>query len=129
MKIHYVTIDGKVRISNANINQRLIEMPDGNHTYPNDGVWQDSERRKDSMIMILQGVRGPYGSNTTGTDIPSVLYEMELAEITMKPQSISKMWHRWFANGVAWITTNGIYLGLVALILGSIAQALLGGSV
>ena len=82
MKIHYVTIDGKVRISNANINQRLIEMPDGNHTYPNDGVWQDSERRKDSMIMILQGVRGPYGSNTTGTDIPSVLYEMELAEIT-----------------------------------------------
>lgn len=129
MKLIYLTNEGKARIENAKIGTRLVEMPDGYHPVTNDGVWQDSKRRSDAVMVLMQGVLGPYGSSMTEEDTLNVLLEIELAERAFKPQSVSKMWQRSLAAMFDWFMKYGIILFIVAITGYAIVNSLTGGAI
>jgi hypothetical protein len=126
MKLIYLTVDGRARIENAKIGTRLVEEPDGYHPVTNDSVWQDAKRLKDAVMIVVQGVLGPYGASMTEADTLQVLYEIDIVERAFKPQSVSKMWQRWFANAFAWFMKYGILLFIIAIVGYSVIQSFMG---
>ena len=95
MKLIYLTVDGRAKIESANlISSRIVEMPDGYHPVTNDSVWQDAERLREPILVITQGVLGPYGASMTKEDVFVFLFETEIAERTFRNPLVSKMWHR-----------------------------------
>lgn len=127
MKLIYLTVDGRARVENTKLGTRLIEEPDGYHPVTNDSVWQHSERRREPIMFIVQGVLGPYGASMTEEDTLNVLYEIDVAEKAFKPQSVSKMWHRAFAAIFDWLMKYGIILFIAGATGIAVAQSLLGG--
>jgi hypothetical protein len=127
MKLIYLTVDGRARIENTKVSTRLIEETDGYHPVTNDSVWQDSRRIREPILFLTQGVLGPYGASMTEEDTLNVLFEIEAAERAFKPQSVSKMWQRWLANGFDWLMKYGITLFIVAIAAYAIAGSFLGG--
>lgn len=115
MKLIYLKIDGTARLETAKVNQRMIEMPDGYHPITNDSVWQDGRRLRDPILIMVQGVLGPYGANMTEEDTRHVLYEIDVAEKAFKPASVSKMWMRTLAAMAGWLMKYGIPLSIFAL--------------
>jgi hypothetical protein len=90
----------------------------------NDCVFQDSERRRDNSILLVEGVTPPFGSGMGHEDIENYFREYIVAEQGFKQPTVSKIWKRTFMAITDWITTNGLYLGIIILILGSIAATL-----
>lgn len=128
MKLIYLMNDGGSRIENAKINARMIEMPDGYHPLTNDSVWQDSKRRKNPVLFIIQGVLRPYGATMAKEDIFSILYDIELAEQGFRTQSVSKMWQRQIAAILSWMGKSLPYLFIVAIAGYGIYTTLVGGN-
>jgi len=126
MKLIYLTVDGRARIENAKIGTRLVEEPDGYHPVTNDSVWQDAKRLKDGVMIVVQGVLGPYGASMTEADTLQVLYEIDIVERAFKPQSVSKMWQRALANAWAWILKYGLILFFIGMGGYSIIQSFTG---
>lgn len=106
---------------------RLLEMPDGYHPITNDSVWQDYKRTMDPLLIIIQGVRGPYGGTMENKDVSSVLYEIELAERAFKKPRISKMWMRSLERLFEFLSTKGLYIGMIAFVLYFLGQSMLSG--
>ena len=118
MKLIYLTNDGKFRVETARVGTRLIEMPDGYHPITNDSVWQDAKRKSDGIMILIQGVLGPYGSGKgemTEEDVLTTLREVEYAEKSFKPMSNSKMWQRSLASMFAWFYKYGITLFIAGI--------------
>ena len=127
MRIVYFTVDGRAVLERTKTNPRLLEMPDGYHPVTNDSVWQDAKRKMEPMLIIIQGVRGPYGGTMENRDVSSVLYEIELAERAFKRPRVSKMWMRSLERVLDFLQTKGLYIGVVAFALYFIAQAMTQG--
>lgn len=102
-------------------------MPDGYHPVTNDSVWQDAKRMMEPLLIIIQGVRGPYGGTMENKDVSSVLYEIELAERAFKRPKISKMWMRSLERLINFIQTKGLYIGVIIFILYFVAQSMFAG--
>ena len=128
MKLFYLTNEGSVRVENAKIGTRLVEMPDGYHPVTNDGIWQDAKRRAAPVMVLMQGVLGPYGSSMTEEDTLNVLLEIELAERAFKPQSVSKMWQRQLAAIIAWFGKSLPYLFIISIIGYAVYTSFFGGT-
>lgn len=128
MKLFYLTNEGSVRVENAKIGTRLLEMPDGYHPVTNDGIWQDAKRRAAPVMVLMQGVLGPYGSSMTEEDTLNVLLEIELAERAFKPQSVSKMWQRQLAAIITWLGKSLPYLFIISIIAYGVYTTFFGGT-
>lgn len=126
MKLIYLKNDGQAVTENATIGARLVEMPDGYHPMTNDGVWQDAKRRRPPVLLIVQGVLGPYGASMTTEDTLHVLYEIEVAERAFRPQNVSKMWARKLAAMFAWMVKYGVMLFMLALAAWAIWSSFMG---
>ncbi len=126
MRIVYFTVDGRAIIEKTKTNPRLLEMPDGYHPVTNDSVWQHAKRTMDPVLVIIQGVRGPYGGTMENEDVSSVLYEIELAERAFKKPRISKMWMRTLERLVDFFLSKGLYIGIIIFVLYFVAQAMMG---
>jgi len=95
MKLIYLTVDGRAKIETCHLGgEVMFETADGYHPVTNDSIWQDAKRIKDPIMVIVQGVRGPYGATMEEGDVSRVLFDMELRERSFKPQSVSRMWWR-----------------------------------
>jgi len=127
MKLIYLAVDGRATIENTKLRTRQMEMPDGYHPVTNDSVWQDAKRLRDSIMVIIQGVRGPYGATMEVEDVSSVLYEIDVIERAFKNQSVSRIWQRAFARFGEWLLKYGILLGFAVLALSMVANQLLMG--
>lgn len=127
MKLIYLMVDGHGRMESAKVGQRLIEMPDGYHPLTNDSVWQDSKRVGPPLLMITQGVLGPYGSTMTKEDVLSMLLEVELAERSFKPASVSKMWHRSLQRLWDFAVAYGIWLFMILVAAWAIIPTFMAG--
>lgn len=128
MRLIYLTYDGRAKMEKTRTLQtREIEMPDGNHAYTNNSVWQDARRLREPLVIINQGVFPPMGATMAKTDALLQLYEIKLAEKALKPPSVSTMWQRTIYRFVDWILTNGVILGVVVLVLAMVAQTIMGG--
>lgn len=128
MRILYFKVDGLTSVEKTKTNPRLLEMPDGYHPVTNDSVWQDSKRLMAPLLIIIQGVRGPYGATMENKDVSSVLYEIELAERAFKKANVSKMWMRSLERLIEFIQARGIYLGIVIFVLYFLGQSMFGGT-
>ena len=115
MKLIYITNEGRFRLESSRVGTRLIEMPDGYHPVTNDSVWQDANRKTDGVMVLIQGVLGPYGANMTERDTTNLYREVKYAERCFKPMSNSKMWQRSLASMFAWFYKYGITLFIVAI--------------
>src|SRR4030042_1844667 len=102
-------------------------MPDGYHPLTNDSVWQDSKRVGPPILFITQGVLGPYGSTMTREDVLSMLLEVELAERSFKPASVSKMWHRGLQRLWDFMIAYGIWLFLILVAAWAIIPTFMAG--
>ena len=129
MKLIYLSVDGTATIENHKIRTRQIEMPDGNHPITNDSVWQDTKRRGPPVMIIVQGVTGPYGASMAKEDIYSVVYEMKSDEINFRPQSISKMWHRALARFFSWFLIYGLPITVIFLVIYMLVNQVVFGGV
>ncbi len=127
MRILYFTVDGRCMPEKTRTIPRLLEMPDGYHPVTNDSVWQDAKRMMEPLLIIIQGVRGPYGGTMENKDVSSVLYEIELAERAFKRPKISKMWMRSLERLINFIQTKGLYIGVIIFILYFVAQSMFAG--
>jgi hypothetical protein len=116
MNIFYLSVDGTGTREKAKIRDRMIEMPDGYHPVTNDSVWQDSKRTRDSIMVIIQGVRKPYGGTMEDKDIELLLYDMELRERSFKRQSVSKMSWRFLGRMGEWVVKFGPMIVMGAVI-------------
>jgi hypothetical protein len=128
MKLIHLNVDGTARIENAQVTQRMIEMPDGYHPKTNDSVWQDSKRKRSPIIFLIEGVLGPYGASMTREDILHELYDSELAERAMKQQSVSKMNWRWIQQLIGGLAKYGVVLFFVALVGWALYNQYFGGN-
>lgn len=128
MRIVYFKVDGRAQLEKTKTNPRLLEMPDGYHPVTNDSVWQDAKRLMEPILIIIQGVRGPYGGTMENEDVSSVLYEIELAERAFKKPRISKMWMRSLERIFDFIRTKGLYIGIIAFILYMLASSVMEGA-
>jgi len=127
MKLVYLTVDGRAKIESTKIRERLVEMPDGYHPITNDSVWQDVERKRDSMLMIVEGVRAPYGGTMETEDIKLLLYDMELKERAFKPQGVSKMWWRAFGRFGELLLKYGWMVFVAGMVAATLYQSFVGG--
>lgn len=127
MKLIYLTIEGQAKLENVRINQRMIEMPDGYHPVTNDSVWQDGRRLRAPILILVQGVLGPYGASMAEEDTLNVLYEIDVAEKAFKPQSVSKMWQRALGRAIAWVMKYGIITAVALFVMYYVLQAMFGG--
>ena len=128
MRIEYISVDGRMRVEKTRHVPRLIELPDGYHPVTNDSVWQDAERRREPLLVIIQGVRAPLGGTMETEDVSGVLYEIELAERAFRKPRVSRMWMRAFEAIAEFLRTKALYIGVVGMCLYFIAQAMLEGS-
>jgi len=129
MRLIYPTFDGRAKVEKTrSITTRLIEMPDGNHAYTSDSVWQDVGRRQAPIMLIFQGIFAPHGATMADKDAEQVLYEIDVAEFALKPPSVSKMWQRSFQRIFDWFAENIIYVFVIGLIAFGIVQVVTGGS-
>ncbi len=78
-------------------------------------------------MIIIQGVRGPYGATMENEDVSSVLYEIELAERAFKGPSVSKMWQRALLRLFEFIYSKGLMILIMIFFGYFIAQAMLAG--
>ena len=127
MKLFYLTVEGLCRVENTRITARNVEMPDGPHPVTNDSVWQDAKRVRPPVMIIIQGVLGPYGSSMASEDVKTIMYEVKLASMAFRQPSISKMWQRMLAASVAWLMKYGMILFIVAIGAYAVGSTLLGG--
>jgi hypothetical protein len=128
MKLIYLTVDGRARIESANIRARMVEEPDGYHPLTNDSVWQDSKRRREPVLVLTEGVLGPYGSSMAEEDILHLLFDIDLAERAFKLQSVSKMWQRSIAAAIAWLGRSLPYLFIISIIAYAVYTTYFGGA-
>jgi len=127
MLVFYLTVDGRAVKEKVKLKQRMIEMPDGNHPITNDSVWQDARRRRPPVMIIVQGVRGPYGATMENEDVSSILYEIECDERAFRPPSVSKMlWRQLTAVG-SWLMKSGFYVAIMLLVVYLLWSSVLGG--
>jgi hypothetical protein len=129
MKILYLKAAGLCKVENWNGNERNLEMPDGPHPVTNDSWWQDSKRTGPPILMIIQGVLGPYGGSMAAEDVKTRMYEVKLASMAFKQPSVSKMWQRMLANAFAWFMKYGIILFIVAITGYAVINTLTGGAI
>lgn len=123
MNVFYLSVDGTATREKTKIRERMIEMPDGYHPITNDSVWQDAKRVRDSMMIIIQGVRGPYGASMEEKDIALLLYDMELRERSFKRQSVSKMSWRFLARIGEWLVKFAPVIVMGAIIAWALYDA------
>lgn len=127
MRIIYITVDGRAVVEKTKTTARILEMPDGYHPVTNDSVWQDSKRILEPMLLVIQGVRGPFGATMENEDVSSLLYEIELDERAFRKPRVSKMWMRSLERIFDFLQTKGLYIGVLGFALYFIAQAMLKG--
>lgn len=128
MIIIYLKKGGTAHIEKAKEpTETLLEMPDGNHPLTNDSYWQDAKRLRDSMVMVIQGVRGPYGATMEENDIALVLYDMKLREMALKPQNVSRMWWRALQRLGDWLVKYGYLLFIGSIMAWALYTSFLGG--
>ena len=115
MKIIFLTVDGRATVETTKLRENMLEMPDGYHPVTNDSVWQDAKRVRDAIMVVIKGVRAPYGGTMEERDIQLLLYDMELRERSFKRQSVSKMSWRAFARMGEWVVKYGplIVMGVI----------------
>lgn len=124
-RILFFTVDGRCLVEKTKANPRLLEMPDGYHPVTNDSVWQDAKRLMDPLLVIIQGVRGPYGGTMENEDVSSVLYEIELAERAFKRPPVSKMWMRALQRFGDFLLTKGLYIIVILFVAFFVVQSML----
>jgi len=127
MKLVYAMVDGRAKVSNAKAYFRMIELPDGYHPITNDSVWQHDKRTLPPIMLITQGVLGPYGATMSQEDVKNTVYEIKIVERAFKPQSVSKMWMRWLENAGDWMLKYGVMLFVVMLMIIMSAIQVFGG--
>lgn len=127
MRLLYFTVDGRCTPDKCKADVEFIQMPDGLHPMTNDSVWQDARRVKDSLLIIIKGVRGPYGSVMENDDVSRNLYGLEVKEHAFQRARVSKMWHRALANFMDGLGRYGFYLGVGALIIYVVVTSLFPG--
>lgn len=128
MKLIYLTVDGRAKVETCRLGgERMFETPDGYHPVTNDSIWQDAKRVKDSIMVIVQGVRGPYGATMEEKDVSLLLYDMELKERSFKAQSVSKMWARAFARLGEWVIRYSPILVMGSVIIWALYNSMVGG--
>ena len=128
MRLVYPTFDGRAKVEKTrSIATRLVEMPDGDHAYTSDSVWQDARRLQAPIMLIFQGRYAPYGATTANEDAEQVLFEIDCAEFAMKPPSVSKIWQRGIQRIFDWFADNIIYLFVIGLLAFGIVQVVTGG--
>jgi hypothetical protein len=128
MKLIHLNVDGTARIENARVTQRMVEFPDGYHPKTNDSVWQDAKRKRPPIMFSIEGVLPFYGGSMAGEDILHELYDVELSERAMKPQSVSKMSWRWLGQLWAGLAKYGVVLFVVALMGWALYSYFTGGN-
>ena len=127
MLVFYLTVEGLAKKEKMHLNKRMVEMIDGNHPVTNDSVWQDARRRRPPVMVIIQGVRGPYGATMEIEDVSSVLYEIENDERAFRPPSVSKMWLRQLTAIGSWLMKSGLYVAIMLLVVYLLWSSVLGG--
>lgn len=123
----YFTVDGRCIAEKTKLNSGLIEMPDGYHPITNNSVWQDARRVKDALLIIIQGVRGPYGATMEDQDIARLLYDLELEERAFKKPRVSKMWWRALQRLGEMFLKYGLYVFIMGMVIYYAASAMLQG--
>lgn len=117
MRLLYITVDGRCVPEKCSADVDFIQMPDGLHPMTNDSVWQDARRVKDSLLIIIKGVRGPYGAVMENDDVSRALYALKVKENAFQKAKVSKMWTRKFAAFMDALGRYGFYIGVAALII------------
>lgn len=83
---------------------RLIEMFDGYHPLVKEGVYRDSRRKDDAIVVVWHDVSGPEGSSMTKEFVKNVLLENEVLKQHRQKVSVSRMFWRklvtWCVHGL-----------------------------
>jgi hypothetical protein len=124
--IIYIKQDGTAAIERTKTNPSMIEMPDGYHPITNNSYWQDAERKRDPVLIIIQGVRGPYGATMENEDVSRLLYDLEVKERAFKKPGVSKMWMRMFERFFDWLRRYGIWIFVIGFMAYFTIPAMLG---
>lgn len=123
----YFMVDGSANVEKVRRVPPLLEMPDGYHPITNDSVWQDAKRIRDPIMVLIQGVRAPYGGTMENEDVSNILFEIELEERAFKKHRISKMWMRALERFMDFVLTKGIFIVILIFVAYYIIQAMMGG--
>ena len=124
----YFTVDGRCIPEKTKLNSGLIEMADGYHPITNNSVWQDARRMKDALLILIQGVRGPYGATMEDQDIARLLYDLELQERAFKKVRVSKMWFRALQRLGEGFLKYGLYVFIIFMVIYYAGNAMLQGA-
>lgn len=125
MRILYFTIDSRATVEKTRRVPRLLEMPDGYHPVTNDSVWVDAKRLMEPLLVVINGVRAPYGGTMEKDDVSRVLFEIEVDEKAFKKPPVSKLWMRSVERLVQFFVSKGLYIGIIVFILVMLAQSLM----